>query len=209
MRIKRSPAGEYATETVPAGNLPSGNDPALSTVSDRFYRVIVFSAYVPRFAAEQRRHVAMGVTKTGSDPRKEQQSVLVGTQSPRAARLLSSALQRLSVSTTVLVNGRSVINYLTARTDAESDRELPALIVLAQTLPDMARETVVHAIKSSPRLRRLPVILLSSDGSPAERDEAYGLGVNAYVTTPDDVEGYVDTIEALATFWFEHATIQV
>lgn len=149
----------------------------------------------------------MGLKRTSSGTRKIQESVLVATPNPKAARLISCGLQRLSVSTTVFVDGRSVINHLTAGLNEDGDRVVPDLIILHQSLSEIDGETVVEAIKSSPCLGTLPIVLFSRDSSPTDRENAYALGVNAYITAPSENEAFVDVIETLATFWFEHATL--
>lgn len=149
----------------------------------------------------------MGLKRTSSGTRKIQESVLVATPSQKAVRLISRGLKRLSVSTTVLANGRSVINHLTARLTEDTDSDVPDLLILDHSLPEIDGETVVDAIKSSPRLGTLPIVLFSRDSSPTDRENAYALGVNAYITAPSENEAFVDVIETLATFWFEHATL--
>lgn len=144
--------------------------------------------------------------QTGSESQQRQRTALVATPDPKAARLVSVSLNRLSVSTSVVSDGRSVINHLTSVVTEDGDRTVPDLLILDHSLADIQRETVIDAIKSSPRLGPLPIVLFMSDSRATDGEDARALDVNARITTPADEEAYVDVVEALATFWFEHAT---
>lgn len=149
----------------------------------------------------------MSVRRTGTGASESQRTVLIATPSPKAARLISCGFQRLSVSTSVVPDGRSAITHLTREVDAGEDGHVPDLIVVDSALEGIGGEAVIDAIRSSPRLETLPIVLISDDHSTKAVENAYTLGVNATITTPDEVEAHVDCFEALATFWFEYATL--
>lgn len=76
------------------------------------------------------------------------------------------------------------------------------LILLDLNLPQMSGQAVLSNIKSSPVLRHIPVIVLSS--SKAEQDvfKCYELHANSYVVKPDSLANFCDTVKKLEQFWF-------
>jgi CheY-like chemotaxis protein len=152
----------------------------------------------------------MGVSHRNDDG-DERTDVLLVAADPRDARLVSCGFQRQSVSHAVVPDGRAAIECLTAGSTSGTDDSLPRLVVLDLAVESVDAETVLHAVKSSPRLGMVPVVVLGDDdesdtAASMDVERAYDLGANAHVTKPDDVERYVEDIERLATFWFEWAT---
>jgi CheY-like chemotaxis protein len=153
----------------------------------------------------------MGVTDDDDGGRQDWADVLLVEADPADARLISCGFQRQSVTTDVAPDGRTAIERLSTASDERTDDRLPRLIVLDLAIGPLDAETILHAVKSSPRLGLVPVVTLSdSDEHTAATDtdaeRAYDLGANAHFSKPDDVERYVDGIERLAAFWFEWAT---
>lgn len=103
----------------------------------------------------------------------------------------------------VVTDGRAAIQRLTATSDPSASRTRPDLVLLQCDfeLPDGM--TVLHAIKSSPRLRATPVVVLDPGDTDIER--TYRTGGNAHVNTPDTIEEYVDLVHSITRFWFEWA----
>ena len=103
----------------------------------------------------------------------------------------------------VVTDGRAALQWLTAAGESPSEYARPDLVLLQCDfeLPDGM--TVLHAIKSSPQLDSMPVVILDSDDCDVET--AYEAGGNAYVRTPHTAEEYVDLIGSIGEFWFEWA----
>ncbi|PCI37875.1 MAG: hypothetical protein COB53_05560 [Elusimicrobia bacterium] len=74
-------------------------------------------------------------------------------------------------------------------------------------MPKMDGREALKAIKADPRLRRLPVVVLTT--SKAEEDilRTYDLGVAAFITKPVTFEGLVEVMKSLKKFWFEIVTL--
>jgi chemotaxis family two-component system response regulator Rcp1 len=87
------------------------------------------------------------------------------------------------------------------------DRPRPDLILLDLNLPLKDGNQVLAEIKQDPVLRRIPVVVLTS--SNAERDiaSAYELHANCYLTKPMDIDGFVEALRGIETFWFSVATL--
>jgi CheY-like chemotaxis protein len=107
-----------------------------------------------------------------------------------------------AVDIDVVTDGRAALHRLTAATESPSG-DSPDLVLLqfGFELPDGM--TLLHAIKSSPRLGTLPVVVLDPDATGV--DMTYEIGGNAYIRPPDSPGGYTNLIDSIATFWVGHA----
>lgn len=116
---------------------------------------------------------------------------------------ICAELEAHSVSIDVVTDGRAALKRLIAVSDSPGDHHPPDLILLQLdfTLPD--GQTVLQAIKSSPRLTQLPVVVL--DPSEGDGKLTYETGGNAHVQLPRTAEGYADRINSIVRFWFEWA----
>jgi two-component system, chemotaxis family, response regulator Rcp1 len=83
----------------------------------------------------------------------------------------------------------------------------PALILLDLNLPRKDGREVLTEIKADDRLRRIPVVVLTT--SKAEEDilKAYGLHANCYITKPIDFGGFAEVVRAVEHFWFSVVTL--
>ena len=84
-----------------------------------------------------------------------------------------------------------------------NDACLPGLILLDLNMPRKDGREALKEIRSDPRLRHIPIVVLTT--SKAEEDilRTYDLGVNSFIIKPVTFESLVDIIRALAKYWFE------
>ena len=89
------------------------------------------------------------------------------------------------------------------REGAFSNREPgdPAVVLLDIKMPRMDGLEVLRAIRSDPKLKRLPVVILTSSREEQDIITSYDLGVNAYVVKPVDFQSFIDAVESLGVFW--------
>lgn len=123
------------------------------------------------------------------------------------------ALTRVAFEEAKLLNplvvagdGEAAVALLKTRAD-HGDGELPAMMLLDLNLPRLDGREVLAIVKEDARLKRIPVIVLTS--STAERDiaESYQLGVNAYVTKPLAIDEFLAAVRSIGNFWLTIATL--
>lgn len=75
---------------------------------------------------------------------------------------------------------------------------LPGLMVVDLNLPGTGGREILRVLREDPRLRDLPVVILS--GSRWEREEMVGEGLPParYLVKPDSFAGYLEVARALA-----------
>ena len=62
---------------------------------------------------------------------------------------------------------------------------------------------VLRWLQKHPKLRRMPVTVLTSSNRDEDVDKAYDLGANSYVVKPGSLNGYVTIAETLHNYWTE------
>lgn len=100
-------------------------------------------------------------------------------------------------------DGEELLEYLARRGRFSGDSPAPSLIVLDLNMPRKDGREALAAIKDSPGLRRIPVVVLTT--SKAEEDvlRTYDLGVSSYISKPITYESLVDLVRTIAHYWFE------
>ena len=76
-------------------------------------------------------------------------------------------------------------------------RRVPDLVVLDLMLPDLPGTEVCRQIKSDPRTKRVPVVMLTAKGEEVDRVVGFELGADDYVTKPFSVRELVLRLKAV------------
>jgi two-component system phosphate regulon response regulator PhoB len=80
---------------------------------------------------------------------------------------------------------------------AQLRRRVPDLVVLDLMLPDLPGTEVCRQIKSDPRTKRVPVVMLTAKGEEVDRVVGFELGADDYVTKPFSVRELVLRLRAV------------
>ncbi len=79
----------------------------------------------------------------------------------------------------------------------------PDLILLDINMPKMDGKQVLQKIREDQTLHNLPVIMLTTSNQERDIVDSYKLGVNAYITKPNTLEGFIIAVKTLEDFWFD------
>ena len=82
----------------------------------------------------------------------------------------------------------------------------PACVLLDIKLPIKSGLEVLSWIRSQPRIKRLPVIMLTSSLLPKDINDAYDLGANSYLIKPPNLENLVSLAQIIAHYWLSTNT---
>lgn len=133
--------------------------------------------------------------------------ILLVEDSRSDARLVKEAAKEvlLPVEIQVAQDGVEAMEWLR---EAEAGHEAgPDLILLDLHLPKKSGREVLAEIKGSPRLKQIPVIVMTSSRAEQDVADVYALNANSYIAKPADLGGFIRTIEAIKDFWFLTATL--
>lgn len=128
---------------------------------------------------------------------KSQRSVVLVEDNPGDAALMHRAFARakLQCGLTIFEDGGDAVDALTGT------GELPAFILLDLKLPRLSGLEVLRRLRTHPRTRRTPVIILTSSIQPEDIRASYELGANSYVRKPVDFDHFVQLVRSLTDYW--------
>jgi two-component system, chemotaxis family, response regulator Rcp1 len=129
--------------------------------------------------------------------------ILLVEDNPGDARLTREALAQSKVKNNLSYarDGEEAIAFL-RREPPFSDAPTPDLVLLDLNLPRRDGREVLEDIKKDPKLRHIPVVILTS--SQAEEDilRSYRLHANCFITKPVDFEQLTKVVHGIEQFWF-------
>ncbi len=115
------------------------------------------------------------------------------------------AENRLANELHFVEDGEELMDYLRRRGQYThlTNQPLPGMILLDLNMPRKDGREALQEIKADPRLRSIPVVVLTT--SKAEEDilRAYDLGVNSFILKPVTFQSLVDLTLTLSKYWFE------
>jgi two-component system response regulator len=131
--------------------------------------------------------------------------ILLVEDNPNDAELALRALRKNNLANKVVhvVDGEQALDFLFARGQF-SDRsgaEPPRVVLLDLKLPRVDGLAVVREVKSDPRTRAIPVVVLTSSREEQDLINSYKLGVNSYIVKPVDFDRFVNAVKELGMYW--------
>jgi CheY-like chemotaxis protein len=78
----------------------------------------------------------------------------------------------------------------------------PDLILLDHHMPRKNGLQVLEEIKQDPKLRQIPVVMMTTSTDDHIILKAYDLQVNCYVTKPVDLDQFLGVVRSIEHFWF-------
>ena len=143
---------------------------------------------------------------TAMQPRAIQ--ILLVEDNPGDVRLTIEALKEGKVRNELRVvsDGAEALGFL-RREGGYADATRPDLILLDLNLPKKDGREVLEEIKADERLKRIPVVILTS--SRAEQDvlRSYDLSANCYITKPVDLDQFISVVKSIEDFWLTVVTL--
>ena len=130
--------------------------------------------------------------------------ILLVEDNPDDIELTLIALERSRLANPVVSvrDGAEALDFLRREGKfAARVEENPAVILLDKKLPKIDGHEVLKAVRDDERLRRIPVVMLTSSREESDLLRSYDLGVNAYVVKPVEFDDFMAAINDLGVFW--------
>lgn len=130
--------------------------------------------------------------------------ILLAEDDPNDAHLTKRALVESKAPTDIIVarDGAEALDLLFGRgTHAESSSGQPCVVLLDLKMPKVNGLEVLRAIKKDPKLRTIPVVMLTSSRQERDLTASYDLGANAYVVKPVSFAEFREALKQIGSFW--------
>jgi CheY-like chemotaxis protein len=134
-------------------------------------------------------------------------TILMAEDDPDDQLLTRRALviARLANDFRTVKDGVELMDYLFRRDGfqdpAASPR--PGLILLDLNMPRKDGRQCLQEIKNDRKLRRIPVVILTTSKAEEDVCRSYDLGANSYIRKPVTFESLVNIVKVLGQYWFE------
>lgn len=134
--------------------------------------------------------------------------VLLVEDDPGDVLIAQEALKASSLRSRLRVvsDGDAALAYL-RHGEGYADVERPDLVLLDLNLPGKSGHDVLAEIKADPKLRAIPVVVLTTSGAVEDVARSYDLHANVFVTKPVDFDHFTAVVKQIDDFFLNVAKL--
>jgi DNA-binding response OmpR family regulator len=133
-------------------------------------------------------------------------TVIIADDDDDDTALLTEALAENDIPRDKVVvarDGDMLLNLLPAFTGD------PCLVFLDLNMPKKNGFKALVEIKSNPRFRHIPILVLTTSNSRKDISKCYEMGANTYFTKPFSYTELINLVRAVKVYWLESAVMSV
>ncbi len=130
--------------------------------------------------------------------------ILLIEDNPGDVRLTKEALKDGHVLNNlhVVEDGQQAMAFLRHRAEYKG-APTPDLIIMDLHLPGKDGQTLLKEIKADRKLRRIPVVVLTTSEAKDDILQAYESQASCYVTKPVDLDQFLSIVRSIEDFWLK------
>ncbi len=117
-------------------------------------------------------------------------TILTVDDSPSMRMLLRASLVNAGYAVVEAEDGRDALDWL-----AENE---PALVITDITMPNLDGFGLITALRAQPRLREIPVLVLTTECEPDKKAKARAAGATGWIVKPFDPEKLTAALRRVA-----------
>jgi CheY-like chemotaxis protein len=132
-------------------------------------------------------------------------TILMADDDPDDRFLVKEAFEenRIINNLETVEDGEELMDFLHRRGKFSETTITPGLILLDLNMPRKSGLDALKEIKSDEKLRRLPVVILTTSKAEEDIVRSYDLGVNSFIVKPVTFESLVELVKDLDKYWFQ------
>ncbi len=132
-------------------------------------------------------------------------TIVIAEDDDGHARLIAEHFEEAGVTNPMvrLKDGTEALNFFFrsgAGPGPKAEPDKPYLLLLDIKMPGMDGIEVLRRLKSDEKLRKVPVIMLTTTDDPRDVDACYAAGCNNYLTKPVAFNRFAEVIRRLGLF---------
>tara|TARA_A100000171_G_scaffold52186_2_gene69438 strand:+ start:4601 stop:5059 length:459 start_codon:yes stop_codon:yes gene_type:complete len=132
-------------------------------------------------------------------------SILMADDDPDDQLMAKEAFEenRMANDLNFVQDGEELMDYLQHRGKYNAkNAPKPGLILLDLNMPKKDGRTALREIKADPKLKRIPIVVLTTSKSDEDVFKTYDLGVSSFITKPVTFEELVEVTKDIGKYWF-------
>jgi two-component system, response regulator len=101
-------------------------------------------------------------------------------------------------------DGEEALDFIFGEGKYADSRDLfyrPKVVLLDIQMPKVNGIEVLQKVKSDPRTRTTPIVILTSSKEDPDIQKCYDLGANSYIVKPVNFESFAEAIRNLGFYW--------
>ncbi len=134
-------------------------------------------------------------------------TILHVEDNPDHADLVRRCFQKSQIANVVhlIEDGETALDYLFRRGNYHNPQSSPTprFVLLDLRLPKLDGLEVLRTIKTTEKLLKIPVVILTSSEAKEDIDQSYQNHANSYLVKPTDFERFAEMIEHLGHIWLD------
>ncbi|MFW5895142.1 MAG: response regulator [archaeon] len=148
-------------------------------------------------------------TKANKEHKKKdkKKNVLLVEDNPGDILITKEAFDQAEIKADMSIakDGEEAINFLSKVKKLEEGAKKPDLVLLDLNLPKVNGKEVLKIIKKDKKLKRIPVVILSSSDNKEDIKFTYDLQANCYVKKPSNMHHFITIAKSIGDFWLNKA----
>jgi len=136
--------------------------------------------------------------------RENEVSIVIAEDDDGQALLIKEYLEEAGIKNRIMrfSDGQQVLDFFGGILNDASGTvfENAYLVLLDIRMPKVDGTEVLKFLKGHERLKRIPVIMLTTTDDPREVEKCYEAGCNFYITKPMDFSLFAETLKRLGLF---------
>jgi CheY-like chemotaxis protein len=128
--------------------------------------------------------------------------IMLVEDNPGDVRLTQEALKesKLYHELFIAMDGEEALEFLHQEGRFE-EVPIPDIILLDLNLPKKNGREVLAEIKEDPKLKQIPVVILTTSEADIDIERCYEMHANCYITKPVEFEKFLEMIKKVEDFW--------
>lgn len=131
-------------------------------------------------------------------------NILLVEDNPQDLLLAREAIKSCqnNISLHTVQNGQQALDFLEKKGVYQA-AETPSIVLLDLKRSNMDSMDLLCTIRMNPKLRYIPVLVMSAQTDWREAKRYYASGANSYMPKPKDFDEFVRVIQWMEMFWLE------
>lgn len=120
------------------------------------------------------------------------------------AALVIRALKKNNLANKLihLKDGAEALDFIFGKfADEDDSTKAPKVILLDLKMPKVNGMEVLEKVKSDPRTKSIPVVVLTSSAEDPDVKRCYDLGANSYIVKPVEFDNFSKAVADLGWYW--------